>query len=223
MFLHCKLLEDYVETSYVINKNIVCLDWIKFTLENRQQAACELDIHQNQLDDIYWQRVVLVLDELMLDRAHVESKMQAALARNEWLNSDIQSLINRDDWTSLTAAIKKNQLLTMKLLFKDDHTWRVIQRDINRVQKRYFRELVDLSTFIISKHVSKLSVKMRSFVILNSTSTASSSYADSWKKDESNWSIEEDNDQETISEIEARKFIKEFFSKTSMFSYFKTF
>jgi len=221
-FLHRKLLEDYVETSYVINENIVCLGRIKFTLEDRQQAACELDIHQNQLDDIYQQRVVLVLDELMLDRAHVESKMRAASARDERSNSDIQSLINRDDWTSLTAAIKKNQLLTTKLLFKDDHTRRVIQRDINRVQKRYFRELVDSSTFVISKHASKLSVNARSSVISNSTSTASSLYADSWEKDESNWSIEEDNDQETISEIEARKSIKEFFSKTSVFPYFKT-
>lgn len=67
MFLHHKLLEDYVETSYVINENIVCLDRFKFTLENHQQAACELDIRLNQFDDEYQQRVVLVLDEFMLD------------------------------------------------------------------------------------------------------------------------------------------------------------
>ncbi len=136
MFLHRKLLEDYVETSYVINENIVCLDRFKFTLENHQQAACELDIHLNQLDDTYQQRVVLVLDELMLDWAHVESKMQAALARDKRSSSDIQSLIDRDDWISLTAVIKKNQLLTTKLLFKDDYTLRVIQRNINRIQKK---------------------------------------------------------------------------------------
>ena len=108
MFLHRKLLEDYVETSYVINKNIVCLDRFKFTLKNHQQAAHELDIHLNQLNDTYRQRVVLVLDKLMLNWAHVESKMWAALARDEWLSSNIQSLIDRNDWISLTAVIKKN-------------------------------------------------------------------------------------------------------------------
>lgn len=97
MFLHRKLLEDYVETSYVVNENIVCLGRFKSTLEDRQQAACELGIHLDQLDDTYRQRVVLVLDELMLDRAHVESKMRAALARGGRSGSDIQPLIDRGD------------------------------------------------------------------------------------------------------------------------------
>jgi len=44
----------------------------------------------------------------MLDRAHVESKMRAALIRDERSGSDIQSLINRDDWISLAAVIKKD-------------------------------------------------------------------------------------------------------------------
>ncbi len=221
MFLHRKLLEDYVGTPYVVNENIVCLGRIKSTLEDRQQAACELGIHQDQLDDIYRQRVVLVLDELMLDRAHVESKMRAASARDGRSGSDIQPLINRGDWTSLAAAVKKDQLLTTKLLFKDDHTRRVIQRGINRVQKRYFRELVDSSTFVISKHASKLSVKARSPVIPDPASTAPPPYADPWEEDESNWSVGGGNGQETTPETGARKSIKGFFSKAPVFPYFK--
>lgn len=221
MFLHRKLLEDYVGTPYVVNENIVCLGRFKFTLEDRQQAARELGIHLNQLDDTYRQRVVLVLDELMLDRAHVESKMRAALARGERSSSDIQPLIDRGDWISLAAVVKKDQLLTTKLLFKDDLTLRVIQRGINRVQKKYFYELIDSSTFVISKHASKLSVKTRSPVIPDLASTAPPSYADSWEKDESNWPVEGGNDQEKTPEIGSRKSIKGFFSKASMFSYFK--
>lgn len=119
--------------------------------------------------------------------------------------------------------VKKDQLLTTKLSFKDDHTLRVIQRGINRVQKKYFHELIDPSTFVISKHASKLSVKARSSVIPNPASTAPPPYADPWEKDESNWPVGEGNGQEKTPETGSRKSIKGFFSKAPVFSYFKNF
>lgn len=220
-FLHRKLLEDYVGTPYVVNENIVCLGRVKSTLKDQERAASELGTPLNQLEDIYRQRVILVLDELMLDRAHVESKMRAALARRGRSGSDIQPLIDRGDWTSLAAVVWEDQLLTTILFSKDNYTRRVIQRGINRVQKKYFHELVDPSTFVISKYASKLSVSPG----LASTrlATAPPPYADLSGEDESNWPVGGGNGQEKTPETGSRKSIKGIFSKASAFSYFKNF
>jgi len=97
IFLQCKLLEDYAGTPYVVNKNIVCLGRCKSELKDRTRAARELSTQIDHLDNVYQQRVIFVLDELMIDRAHVESKMHAALARDGQPGSDIQILIDRCD------------------------------------------------------------------------------------------------------------------------------
>ena len=159
MFLQCKLLEDYAGISYVVNKNIVCLGRCKGELEDRKRAARELGTHVDHLDNVYQQRVVFVLDELMIDRAHVESKMRTALARDGQPGSDIQTLINRCDWANLAAVLRKDQLLTTELFLKGDDTERKIQRGISRIQKKYFRELVSSSKFVTSKIANNLSIR----------------------------------------------------------------
>lgn len=159
MFLQCKLLEDYAGTSYVVNKNIICLGRCKGEFEDRQRAARELGTQMDHLDNVYQRRVVFVLDELMIDRAHVESKMHAALARDGQPGSDIQTLIDRCDWANLAAVLRKDQLLTTELFSKGDHTEKKIQRGISRVQKKYFREPNSLSKFVTSKFATNLAIR----------------------------------------------------------------
>ena len=159
MFLQCKLLEDYAGTSYVANENIVCLSRCKGQLKDRERAARELNTEVDHLDNVYQQRVVFVLDELMLDRAHVESKMRAALTRDGQPGSDIQTLIDRCDWANLAAVLRKDQLLSREL-FSKGTTQRKIQRGISRIQKKYFRELISSSKFVISKFANNLSIRL---------------------------------------------------------------
>ena len=139
IFLKGKLLDDYVGQSHVINENVVCLGQCNGELNDRKRAAREFDTELEHLDGIYQQRVVTVLDELMLDRAHVESKMNAASARDGQPGSDIQPLINRCDWASLAAALVKDQRLMVDLFPKGDDRRRKIQHGISQIQKKYFR------------------------------------------------------------------------------------
>lgn len=159
IFLQYKLLEDYAGTPYVVNKNIVCLGRCKGELEDRKRAARELSTQVDHLDNVYQQRVVLVLDELMIDRAHVESKMHAALARDGQPGSDIQILIDHCDWANLATVLRKDQLLTTELFSKGDHTERKIQRGISRIQRKYFRELISSSEFVTSTFANNLAIR----------------------------------------------------------------
>ena len=90
---------------------------------------------------------------------HIESKIRAALARDGQPGSDIQPLVDRCDWASLATVLKNDRLLTTQLFSKGEETERSIQRGISRIQKKYFREFTDSSTFVISKYASKMSAK----------------------------------------------------------------
>lgn len=96
----------------------------------------------------------------MLDRAHVENKMRAALARDGQPGSDIQPLIDRCDWSSLATTLKKDQLLVTDLLSEVEDSQKKVQRGIKRIQKKYFRELHGPSSFVISKCASKKTLQL---------------------------------------------------------------
>jgi len=121
VFLKDRLLEDYTGGSQVINVNIICLARFMGSLEDRERAAREICAKLDNLEGIYQQHVIFVLQELLLDRAHVERKMRTALARGGRPGSDIQPLIDRRDWESLATVLMKDQLLTTELFSKYDY------------------------------------------------------------------------------------------------------
>jgi len=155
-FLKGKLLEDYVGRSYMVNANILFLGRFMGSLEDREQAARQVGAKLDSLDTIYEERVIFVLRELMLDRAHVESKMRTALARGGRPGSDIQLLIDRCDWESLAIVLIQDQLLITELFLKGDDDEKKIQRGMREIQKKYFLELISPSRFTLSKHARSL-------------------------------------------------------------------
>ncbi len=157
VFLKGKLLEDYAGGSQVINENIICLSRVMGPLSDRERAARDIGVPLDGLDDIYQQWVIFVLQELLLDRGHIESKMRAALARGGKPGSDIQPLIDRRDWESLATVLMKDQLLTTELLSGADE--RKVQHGMRKIQKKYFLELISPSRFTLSKHARTLLVK----------------------------------------------------------------
>lgn len=158
-FLRSKLLEDYVGTPCSVNKEIVRLGRSKGGMDDRERAAREFGAEVDDADDAYQQRGIYVLDELMLDRAYVESKMRAAAARDGQPGSDVQPLIDRCDWRSLAAVLQKDQLLIMQLFEEGADKEKKVQRGLSKIRKKYFRELNSESSFVLSKYASKIEVK----------------------------------------------------------------
>lgn len=159
IFLRAKLLEDYVGRHHKVNINILSLGRSQGELKDRQRAARELHTQLDHIDDIYQQRVVIVLDELMLDRAHVESKLRAAVARDGKPGSDIQPLIDRCDWTNLATLLCKDQFLTTQLFSKEENSEKEIQQAIRRMQKKYFLKIISPLEFVPSELAQKMSEK----------------------------------------------------------------
>lgn len=150
-------------------------------MEDCTLAAYEINTQPDQLHGIYQRRVTFILEELMLNQAHVESKMQAAVARGGKPGSDVQPLIDRYEWAKLAAVLVIDQMLTIQLFGKSDDTGEKVLNSISRIQKKYFRELINPSRFVISKYASTLSIKSESSIakgVLNHSATAPPPYFD---------------------------------------------
>jgi len=186
VFLRGKLLEDYRRVPYVIDAKIVWLGRCKGSLEDRIRAAHEIGTQLDQLHDIYRRRVTFILEELMFNQAHVESKMRAAVTRGGKPGSDVQPLIDRCEWANLAAVLVKDQMLTTQIFGKGDDTGGKVLNGISRIQKRYFRELINPSRFVISKYASTLSIKSASGIegALHHFATAPPPYSDLDPRDE---------------------------------------
>lgn len=114
-FIGMRLLEDHAghkpsETDPVI----LLLAQCKGGLEERSRVTQRPIRKVETPEKVYNDRVIMVLDE-MLDRAHVETKIQSALTRNGQAGSDIQPLIDNCDWAGLAAMLIKDEILTTKL------------------------------------------------------------------------------------------------------------
>ena len=186
-FLRDKLLKDYRRIPYVVNEKIVWLEWFHESLEDRTQAAHEIDTQVNWLLDIYRQHVTFIVKKLMLNQAHVESKMHAAAGRRGQSGSDVQSLIDHCEWTNLAAVLVKDQMLMTQIFGKGDDTGAKILNGIGQIQKRYFHKLINPSRFVISKYASTLFIKLESSIAegtLHHSVTAPPLYSDLEPRDQ---------------------------------------
>jgi len=137
-FLRSKLLEDYCNERYTVHGLILKLAQLK---ENAE--GC----HGKEPDALYQDCVILPLEELMLDRAHVEGKMRTALLREGEPGSDIQPLINKGDWTSLASILVKDRELARKVFPENDQTTQKLMKGIARIADEYYSQLIDASQF----------------------------------------------------------------------------
>lgn len=162
-FLSKRLREDYINESFEVPERILNLARIKGGPEDRKIAARNLlERNEENIDDYYREVVVFVIEELMVDLAHVERKMWNILARGGKPGSDIQVLVNNCNWADLTVVLVGDRELAAKISARKGHSffthW-MIMRGIDQVQRTYFEELINASTFTINARARALSAQ----------------------------------------------------------------
>ena len=162
-FLSKRLREDYVNESFEVSERILNFARIKGDSEDRKIAARNLlEKNEEDVDDYYREVVVSIIEELMIDLAHVERKMRSILARGGKSGSDIQVLVNNCKWADLAVVLVGDRDLAAKISARNGHsssTHCMIMRGIDQVQRTYFKELVNASTFTISACAKALSAQ----------------------------------------------------------------
>ena len=162
-FLSMRLREDYLNESFEIPQRILNFARIKGSPEDREVAARNLlEKNEEDVDEYYRKVVVPIIEELMIDLAHVERKMQNILARGGKSGSDIQVLVNNCEWADLAIVLLGDQELAVKISTRNGRpssTYGRIMRGIDQVQRTYFKELRNSSTFTISAHAKALSAQ----------------------------------------------------------------
>ena len=161
-FLVAKLLEDYTNEPYTVDKWV--LNQAKRAIEHEDHARLK---DGSDVDMMYQVHVVFPLEEMMLSRDHVENKLRAAAIGREHPRSDIQPLIDRRDWSNLAAALTNDRHLALKLFggpsfdtnILNDSTQKRILRTIDEIKGKYFSELSDSSTFAISTYAREMSTR----------------------------------------------------------------
>jgi hypothetical protein len=174
-FLSSKLLEDYTKEPYTVNTYMLtkarCV-----SEQNDRSLTVPRAKDDNISDEIYQNYVVFPLEEMMLNRNHVENKLRTAFARQGQPGSDIQPLIDRCDWAKLAAVLTSDRELVAKLkepMPIPELCERILQ-GINQVQAKYFTELKSPSTFTISTHAREMSAKQTTTSIDERSTTLSS-------------------------------------------------
>ena len=98
-----------------------------------------------ELNATYQTHVVYPLEELMLNREHVEAKLLAATGTEDMLEWNHESLIGKEDWPNLATLLAKDRDLAVKLFegpaFEldalNDNNRRKVLRGIDGLEKKY--------------------------------------------------------------------------------------
>ena len=154
------LLGHYANVPYEISKWANGrAQWIVL-----QESHTKTDTGGSEEAD-YSTRHVWPLEEMMLNREHVEHKLRTAVAKKEHESSEVQLLVDLCDWTNLAMLLTNDHDLLFQLIkarrsdaqFYDTDTYSKILHGINIVKKKYFAEHLDPLTFTLSKYAEKLS------------------------------------------------------------------
>jgi hypothetical protein len=110
-FLIAKLLEDYTNEPYTVNKWV--LDQAKCIIEQDSHARAK---DGSSVGTEYPVHVIYPLEEMMLSRDYVENKLRAVASEQRRPGGDIQPLIDRCDWLNLAMALTNDHDLALKLV-----------------------------------------------------------------------------------------------------------
>ncbi|KAH9884457.1 hypothetical protein F4778DRAFT_560469 [Xylariomycetidae sp. FL2044] len=142
-FLADKLLEDYAMES-LTKDSFITTPWVSSQAAIVERHATAQG--DSNVDPNYHLRIVLPLEELMLDQNHVESKLLST-ARSP--GSHIQRLIDAEDWSALAVSLRNDRDLTTDLfkedpwdMFKNGTKQEKIIRGINRIQNQYSMKML---------------------------------------------------------------------------------
>ena len=150
-FLKRTLLSDYCDEETTIFPAIEAL----------VQSSLSDDDEETQL---YQDRVVMVLQELTLNRYHVESKMKLA-SKDKSYQGEINSMIGACQWERLAGTLVRDRVLATKLLDLESLTndeWKKICTGIEKIQRQYFVMLLDEGHFQLSREARQLTASQNS-------------------------------------------------------------
>lgn len=120
---------------------------------------------------MYDDAVIFSLEEMALDRSHVEHRLLLAMsthqAQQEHPISHIQQLINQCEWQILAKMLLNDRDLARDLddKFFGDGVRESIQQKINAIEGQYFDVLTSPTDFIISKHAMDMFSRHSSTIV----------------------------------------------------------
>ena len=140
-FLTAILLMDYAKEPYTISPWVLTQAGI--VMLHRAGDSCDDDLVS------YPNRILFPLEQMMLNRDHVENRLLATISENSDNRGHVQSLIDKKNWSDLTTTIKNDRDLTISL-FREELFYqravnitgrRKILKGIDKVQAKYLARL----------------------------------------------------------------------------------
>ena len=157
-FLTLKLLEDYAKKPCTVT------EWVfnKADIIEQHHAKAK---GGNDEDTTYQIGVVFPLDELMLNRDHVEKKLLSTVSEPR-SGSHIQRLVDRKDWSSLATTLANDRDLAVGLFREqpfdpnlfDENTRKKVLRGIDEMERKYLKSHRSIGT-----HATEETVPRNSF------------------------------------------------------------
>ncbi|KAL9127213.1 MAG: hypothetical protein Q9217_003869 [Psora testacea] len=164
VFLVSKLLEDYANQPYHLEPGMRGIADCVAEERNRSRQISE---GRDSISSArgYYDGFIFPLEEMVLNREHVEKKLHAAAERKGNPGSDIEPLIKRGDWPDLAGAILydrelANRLFDTKAYTSEQHE--TVIQGIDRIQKEYFVELKSPTVFTTNSRARELTMQSRS-------------------------------------------------------------
>ncbi|KAH9905366.1 hypothetical protein F4778DRAFT_729738 [Xylariomycetidae sp. FL2044] len=150
-FLTSKLLEDYAMEPFTTTTATWLSGQVAFVEKGAKAESGSTD-HK-----LYQLHIVRPLEELMLNRDHVENKL---LSTRRSPGSHIEHLISTGDWPALAVSLINDREL-VKSLYKEEDRFKMyddknadtkILRGIDKVQNKYATELSNSGVSEFTRH-----------------------------------------------------------------------
>lgn len=157
-YLTTYLLQEYAGKSIPDDIAENWHDWLMDRCEkiDKHYSSAEKSEKENRL---YQQMVALPLKEMMLDQEYVEARLKIAALGDGY----IRRLIDQRDWPKLANALVKDRELALTLFNQkplyenvfNDAKRQLVLRNLDEIQRRYFVELTNPTTYTISKYAKE--------------------------------------------------------------------
>ena len=164
VFLVSKLREDYVNQPYQLEPGMRAIadrvaeqrNHSRPITEGRDGASSSQAYHDN---------FIFPLEEMVLNRDHVEKKLHAAATRQGNPGSDIEPLVKRCDWSNLAATLIYDRELANRLFEASAYNpkqYKAVIQGIDRIQKEFFVEVNSPTAFTTNSRAHELTMQRRS-------------------------------------------------------------
>lgn len=161
LFLTALLLAEYTGVSFIDNESI---EWLQLSATNIHKMATDDNVDP---EAVRHESIGFTLEELLLNRPHVEERILLAAAEHEQrrpLGRYVQRLTDQRDWKNLAKFLYHDRELALNLfeyqpiapgLFDSRTRDRVLQ-GIKSIQDRFFTNISSPTKYTASKYAMDL-------------------------------------------------------------------